>query len=93
MRCAVTVLWRGLSAVIHVNTKLPVKIQHLLYLKYLWIFFFLLTVIFVLILGPFPIYDRVQETFRWPDIYRIDRKWPGNETIWMMPASSAEARI
>lgn len=26
------------------------------------LFFFLLTVIFVLILGPFPIYDRVQET-------------------------------
>lgn len=26
------------------------------------VFFFLLAVIFVLILGPFPIYDRVQET-------------------------------
>lgn len=54
---------------------------------------FLLTGIFVLILGPFLIHDRAQETFRLLDIYRIDRKWPGNETVWTMPASSAEARV
>lgn len=48
-------------------------------------FFFFLTVIFLLILGPFPLCDRVQETLWLPDIYRIDRKWLGNGVVWMAP--------
>lgn len=34
---------------------------------------------------PCPLYDRVQETFWLPYINRINRKWPRNEMVCMVP--------